>query len=360
MQTRSARVAIAPRWTSTQRWLLTLILAMSCALRFTPAFAQGSKPRADAERCSREALYAPALISRRDAATPGTIALTFDDGPHPRDTPIVLDALSARTVPGSFFVVGVNITPKTYHLIQRMVREGHTIGSHSYTHDIHMATRYDDGGDYIEGQYALVQFKIELALLATSAEHFDALSKEVFQRSYWDWPSAKQVKREWHDIEARHIALLERLGRAGSRRPFHMLLTRPPGGYPYVSSKAPNHDAIQRHQHALARRGWVSVIWHGGAGDTVPGKKDDLNYLAGNLMHSAKQGGVVVIHDRIRPPALLAFLRELGSRQRFTPIALDTLLETKYGCDTQSLRVALAPQNLGGQPIATMRNAPPL
>ncbi len=61
------------------------------------------------------------------------IALTFDDGPDSRCTPLVLDALAKFHAHATFFVVGKEI-PGREALLQRMVAEGHTVGNHTYTH----------------------------------------------------------------------------------------------------------------------------------------------------------------------------------------------------------------------------------
>ncbi|MCE9634213.1 MAG: polysaccharide deacetylase family protein [Planctomycetes bacterium] len=61
------------------------------------------------------------------------IALTFDDGPHPVWTPRVLDALRARGVRATFFVVGANAR-RHPELVRRMVEEGHDVGCHGDSH----------------------------------------------------------------------------------------------------------------------------------------------------------------------------------------------------------------------------------
>ena len=63
----------------------------------------------------------------------GVIALTFDDGPDKRWTPQILDILKARHVPATFFIVGENALTER-GLLQRMIAEGHEVGSHTYTH----------------------------------------------------------------------------------------------------------------------------------------------------------------------------------------------------------------------------------
>ena len=61
------------------------------------------------------------------------IYLTFDDGPHPVATPIVLDTLKRFGVRATFFLSGKNIAGNE-HLVQRIVDEGHAIGIHAFTH----------------------------------------------------------------------------------------------------------------------------------------------------------------------------------------------------------------------------------
>jgi len=61
------------------------------------------------------------------------IYLTFDDGPHPEATPMVLDILRKRNIPATFFLLGENVC-KYKEIVQRIVYDGHTIGSHSYNH----------------------------------------------------------------------------------------------------------------------------------------------------------------------------------------------------------------------------------
>jgi peptidoglycan-N-acetylglucosamine deacetylase len=61
--------------------------------------------------------------------------LTFDDGPHPINTPALLDELKQAGILATFFVVGKNLeTPSGMKLIQRAVAEGHQIGNHTYSH----------------------------------------------------------------------------------------------------------------------------------------------------------------------------------------------------------------------------------
>ena len=64
---------------------------------------------------------------------PGTVALTFDDGPHPGSTDRVLDVLAGLDVRATFFCVGQN-AERHPGLVRRALDEGHAVGSHSHTH----------------------------------------------------------------------------------------------------------------------------------------------------------------------------------------------------------------------------------
>lgn len=64
---------------------------------------------------------------------PGTVALTFDDGPNPTFTPQVLAILKKYNIKATFFVVGSN-AKKYPDLIKKIQQEGHVIGSHTMTH----------------------------------------------------------------------------------------------------------------------------------------------------------------------------------------------------------------------------------
>lgn len=61
------------------------------------------------------------------------IALTFDDGPHPRYTPQILDILDEYNIKATFFVVGVNA--ENYpSAVEAIINRGHEIGNHTYSH----------------------------------------------------------------------------------------------------------------------------------------------------------------------------------------------------------------------------------
>ena len=67
---------------------------------------------------------------------PQQVALTFDDGPHPKYTHEVLDVLAERSVRATFFVVGQRVE-RYPDVFQRILRDGHDFGIHGYFHDTH-------------------------------------------------------------------------------------------------------------------------------------------------------------------------------------------------------------------------------
>jgi peptidoglycan-N-acetylglucosamine deacetylase len=68
------------------------------------------------------------------------VALTFDDGPHPKWTIETLDALDAAGVKATFFVVGRKAEAHP-EVVKAIVDRGHEIGLHSYAHDRLFALR---------------------------------------------------------------------------------------------------------------------------------------------------------------------------------------------------------------------------
>lgn len=61
------------------------------------------------------------------------VFLTFDDGPESGITEFVLDELAKHNAKATFFCAGKNIE-KYPELLERILAEGHSIGSHTYSH----------------------------------------------------------------------------------------------------------------------------------------------------------------------------------------------------------------------------------
>jgi len=80
----------------------------------------------------RFGFYLP--IISRGTSNENAIALTFDDGPDPMSTPLLLELLLKYQIKATFFVTGKKAAehPK---LIEEILIHGHSIGNHSYVHN---------------------------------------------------------------------------------------------------------------------------------------------------------------------------------------------------------------------------------
>ena len=101
------------------------------------------------------------------------IYLTFDDGPHPRVTPLVLEILDRFEVKATFFCVGENVS-RFPEVFDEVKRRGHAVGNHTFNHlkgfeyptddyvrNVKKATRYVDSDLFRppHGQIKLSQIK---------------------------------------------------------------------------------------------------------------------------------------------------------------------------------------------------------
>ena len=64
-----------------------------------------------------------------------SVVFTFDDGPAPPFTERILDILAEHKISATFFLCGKNVE-RHPELARRIVREGHTIGNHTYSHPL--------------------------------------------------------------------------------------------------------------------------------------------------------------------------------------------------------------------------------
>jgi peptidoglycan/xylan/chitin deacetylase (PgdA/CDA1 family) len=104
---------------------------------------------ADAAECPRQGTLGTSRVLAVDAATtprvglksfPHTlplddheVVLTFDDGPWPATTPLVLAALARECVHATFFLIGRSASEHP-DLTRRIAAEGHTVGHHTWRH----------------------------------------------------------------------------------------------------------------------------------------------------------------------------------------------------------------------------------
>ena len=129
-------------------WILPVALLASCG-RPAQNVAQAKQARqgsptavqTPASDWSIPAQYRNHLVgSGRRNIPVKAVALTFDDGPSAKITPQILATLRQHHAVATFFVMGQCV--KQYpQLLQQEVAEGHMIGYHTYTHDLHPSGR---------------------------------------------------------------------------------------------------------------------------------------------------------------------------------------------------------------------------
>jgi peptidoglycan/xylan/chitin deacetylase (PgdA/CDA1 family) len=117
------------------------ILALAAASAITPALAESCRPEAlgTARVLAVDALTDPRVGRKHFARTlplrPKEVVLTFDDGPWPGTTDKVLEALRRECVRATFFLLGRNAAAHPA-LARAILAQGHTIGTHSYSHPL--------------------------------------------------------------------------------------------------------------------------------------------------------------------------------------------------------------------------------
>ena len=98
----------------------------------TPSL-QGPGPRNPDLSLSSDFSKGAGVTFTRVMVSGNYVAITFDDGPHPQNTPRLLDMLRARNIKATFYVIGrsVDLYPQ---IVRRTVAEGHEIGNHTHSH----------------------------------------------------------------------------------------------------------------------------------------------------------------------------------------------------------------------------------
>lgn len=115
----------------------------------------------------------------------GKLYLSFDDGPIPEVTSWVLDTLSEYDAKASFFCVGENVD-RHPEIFQRILADGHTIGSHTHNHLSGWST---DNADYFKNARRCAQ-RVNSSLFRPPYGRMTRSQASFLQRHYqvimWD------------------------------------------------------------------------------------------------------------------------------------------------------------------------------
>lgn len=84
-----------------------------------------------ASKSARSQLYGRTFVGLGQGSR--QLALTYDDGPHPRNTPALLEVLSRHSVRATFFLIG-DCVAREPQLTRQVAGAGHVIANHTYHH----------------------------------------------------------------------------------------------------------------------------------------------------------------------------------------------------------------------------------
>ena len=85
------------------------------------------------------------------------VALTFDDGPDPEQTPRVLDLLAAHGAKATFFLIGERAA-RAGALVRRIAAAGHDLGNHTWSHrSLWLSGPAETGRQVRQGHDAIAQ-----------------------------------------------------------------------------------------------------------------------------------------------------------------------------------------------------------
>ena len=117
--------------------------------------------------------------------------MTFDDGPSER-TPEILDILNQYDIKATFFVIG-KTDDFSKSCMKRIVREGHTIAMHSYTHDFKKI--YASVESFLEDMHKLYKLIHEVTGVKPSIFRFAGGSVNGFNRHNYREIIAEMLRR---------------------------------------------------------------------------------------------------------------------------------------------------------------------
>ena len=174
------------------------------------------------------------------------VALTFDDGPNPDYTGMLLDGLKERGVKATFFVLGaeVELYPQ---LVRRASEEGHLIGVHAYRH---VNLRQLSDGQAIEqvdrtngaiyratGQYASY-IRPPYGCWKEDLDYEVQMVEVLWDIDPRDWATTSSdlvVQRVLNEVEENSIILLHDASKSSVQAAFTIIDTLQEQGYTFVT-----------------------------------------------------------------------------------------------------------------------------
>jgi peptidoglycan/xylan/chitin deacetylase (PgdA/CDA1 family) len=142
------------------------------------------------------------------------LIFTFDDGPHERYTPIILEELKKRGIQAIFFLVGSRLTkesprkPARRALVDRILREGHIVANHSFDHQHLCKLSAAGAADQIDRTSAILAELAEMPIFFWRTPYgdycqrlIDLLDARRIEHLHWDIDPM-----EWKDHDGERVA----------------------------------------------------------------------------------------------------------------------------------------------------------
>ena len=174
------------------------------------------------------------------------VALTFDDGPNPDYTGVLLDGLKERGIKANFFVLGSEVE-RYPQLVKRASEEGHLIGVHAYRHvnlcqlsDAQAVEQIDrtNGAIYrATGQYASY-IRPPYGCWKEDLDYEVQMVEVLWDIDPRDWATTSSdlvVQRVLNEVEENSIILLHDASKSSVQAAFTIIDTLQKQGYTFVT-----------------------------------------------------------------------------------------------------------------------------
>lgn len=130
------------------------------------------------------------VIWRKDPSEK-VIYITFDDGPVPEVTPLVLDILEKSKVKATFFCVGENVQKHT-DIYAKVVEKGHKVGNHTFNHlkgfsvsDLEYYTNIEKASILIDSELFRPPYgQISLRQIKELKSHYSLIMWDIITHDY--------------------------------------------------------------------------------------------------------------------------------------------------------------------------------
>ncbi len=174
------------------------------------------------------------------------VALSFDDGPNPEYTELLLDGLKERGVKASFFVLGSEVEQYP-QIVRRASEEGHLIGVHAYKHvnlrqlsdekALEQVRRTNEAIYQATGQYASY-IRPPYGCWKENLDGEVQMVEVLWDIDPRDWATTSSdlvVQRVLREVEENSIILLHDASASSVRSAFRIIDTLQKEGYMFVT-----------------------------------------------------------------------------------------------------------------------------